>query len=130
VSGFVKKQLPMLLVSQMGGGSSGNSSNSNSSGSSVSVQDALRATFLEVDANLAASTIDCEFSGCTCAVAHLQVRTCGVALCCCSDQSLLLRDHKTLESFTSHGLQLLTLSAVLRCLWCPEAAGACFTHPH
>lgn len=71
VSGFVKKQLPMLLVSQMGG----SSNSSNSSGSSVSVQDALRATFLEVDANLAASTIDCEFSGCTCAVAHLQGTT-------------------------------------------------------
>lgn len=69
VSGFVKKQLPMLLVSQMGG-----SSNSSGSSGSTSMQDALRATFLEVDANLAASSIDCEFSGCTCAVAHLQVR--------------------------------------------------------
>jgi hypothetical protein len=37
------------------------------------VQDALRESFLEVDGNLAASSIDCEFSGCTCAVAHLQV---------------------------------------------------------
>jgi hypothetical protein len=61
VSGFVKKQLPMLLVGQMGGGKS-------------SVQDALHASFLEVDENLEASTIDCEFSGCTCAVVHLQVR--------------------------------------------------------
>lgn len=58
VSGFVKKQLPMLLVNHLG---------------KHSVQDALRASFLEVDANLGASSIDCEFSGCTCAVAHLQV---------------------------------------------------------
>jgi hypothetical protein len=65
VSGFVKKQLPMLLVSHMGGDGSVHGSSS--------VQEALRESFLEVDTNLAASSIDCEFSGCTCAVAHLQV---------------------------------------------------------
>lgn len=77
VSGFVKKQLPMLLVSQMGAGNGGSGTGS----SSVSVREALRATFLEVDENLAASTIDCEFSGCTCAVAHLQVRSRWGAWC-------------------------------------------------
>jgi len=59
VSGFVKKQLPMLLVNHL---------------SSLGVQDALHSAFLEVDGGLAASNIDCEFSGCTCAVVHLQVR--------------------------------------------------------
>lgn len=59
----------MLLVSHMGG--DGNDSSGSGHGSSV--QDALRESFLEVDGNLAASSIDCEFSGCTCAVAHLQV---------------------------------------------------------
>lgn len=60
----------MLLVSHMGAGT--DSSSGGQAGSS-SVQEALRGAFLEVDANLAASNIDCEFSGCTCAVAHLQV---------------------------------------------------------
>lgn len=60
VSGFVKKQLPMLLVNHL---------------SSLGVQDALHSAFLEVDGGLAASNIDCEFSGCTCAVVHLQGRT-------------------------------------------------------
>lgn len=65
MSGFVKKQLPMLIVSHL--------TNSNGSGPALSVQEALRESFLEVDDNLGASSIDCEFSGCTCAVAHLQV---------------------------------------------------------
>lgn len=69
VSGFVKKQLPMLLVSHMDVEGHGNGG-SDSSG----VREALRGAFLEVETNLEASSIDCEFSGCTCAVAHLQVR--------------------------------------------------------
>lgn len=74
VSGLVKKQLPMLLVSHMSSGSNGGADGSSGSSKPGSVQQALRGAFLEVDANLAASNIDCEFSGCTCAVAHLQVR--------------------------------------------------------
>jgi hypothetical protein len=69
VSGFVKKQLPLVLVSHMSSGST-RSSDARITG----LHQALRASFLDVDDNLAASSVDCEFSGCTCAVAHLQVR--------------------------------------------------------
>jgi hypothetical protein len=38
------------------------------------MQGALTATFLAADRQLAHSGIDCELSGCTCTVAHLEVR--------------------------------------------------------
>lgn len=59
VSGFVKQQLPMMLVGHLTSG--------------MAVQQALSAGFLEVDRGLAASRIDCEFSGSTCSVAYLKV---------------------------------------------------------
>jgi len=59
VSGFVKQHLPILLVSQFT--------------SQPSEQNALKAGFLEVDAALAESRIDCEFSGSTCVVVYMKV---------------------------------------------------------
>lgn len=72
VSAFVKQHLPLLLVDRLKSG--------------APVGDALSETFLEVDERLAASSIDCEFNGTTCVVAHLQVGgcvCCGVCLCLC-----------------------------------------------
>lgn len=58
VSAFVKQHLPILLVDHLTSGST--------------AQRALSEGFLEVDARLGASRIDCEFSGSTCAVAYLR----------------------------------------------------------
>lgn len=60
MSGYVKKSLPMLLVHHITAG--------------LPLREALAVSFQEVDQGLADSDIDCEFSGCTCAVAHLTVR--------------------------------------------------------
>jgi hypothetical protein len=54
--------------------SNGNGIGSQKGGSHM--RQALHGAFLEVDGGLA-SNIDCEFSGCTCAVTHLQVRHAG-----------------------------------------------------
>jgi len=59
VSSFVKQHLPILLVDYLTNGST--------------PQRALSEVFLEVDARLGASRIDCEFSGSTCVVAYLKV---------------------------------------------------------
>ena len=55
----MKQHLPIILVNHLTSG--------------MGVQEALKAGFLEVDKNLAASRIDCEFSGSTCSVAYLKV---------------------------------------------------------
>jgi hypothetical protein len=60
VSAFVKQHLPLLLVDHL------------ASGCTPAV--ALAEGFLEVDARLGASRIDCEFSGSTCVVAYMRVR--------------------------------------------------------
>jgi hypothetical protein len=59
VSGFVKQHLPILLVQHLTSG--------------LGLKEALTAGFLEVDAGLAGSNVDCEFSGSTCSLAHLKV---------------------------------------------------------
>jgi hypothetical protein len=59
----------MLLVDRIVAGSKASSS----SNSQVVVRHAMRETFARADAGLDRSGIDCEFSGCTCAVLHLQV---------------------------------------------------------
>lgn len=63
VSAFVKQHLPILLVDPLASG--------------ASPRQTLNEGFLEVDARLGASRIDCEFSGSTCVVAHLKVRRMG-----------------------------------------------------
>lgn len=70
VAGFVRKHLPMLLVDRIVAGSKASASSS----SKVVVRQALRETFARADAGLDRSGADCEFSGCTCAVLHLQVK--------------------------------------------------------
>jgi hypothetical protein len=62
VSGFVKQHLPILLVQHLTSG--------------LGLKEALSSGFLEVDAGLASSNVDCEFSGSTCSLAYLKV---GVA---------------------------------------------------
>lgn len=59
MSAFVKQHLPILLVDHLTNGSS--------------PPRALSDGFLEMDARLGASRIDCEFSGSTCVVAYLKV---------------------------------------------------------
>jgi hypothetical protein len=59
VSGFVKQHLPILLVQHLTSG--------------AGLNEALTAGFLEVDAGLASSNVDCEFSGSTCSLAYLKV---------------------------------------------------------
>jgi hypothetical protein len=59
VSGFVKQHLPILLVQHLTSGSG--------------LKEALTSGFLEVDAGLASSNVDCEFSGSTCSLAYLKV---------------------------------------------------------
>ncbi|KAF8065728.1 NHX8 [Scenedesmus sp. PABB004] len=59
VSGFVKQHLPGLLVAALTSGGQ-------------DVPGALRSSFLDVDAALARSAVDCEFSGSTCSLVHMQ----------------------------------------------------------
>ncbi|KAF6264742.1 phosphatase 2C-like domain-containing protein [Scenedesmus sp. NREL 46B-D3] len=61
VSGFVKQHLPILLVQHLTSG--------------LSLKEALSTGFLDVDAGLAGSNVDCEFSGSTCSLAHLKGTT-------------------------------------------------------
>ncbi|WIA16852.1 hypothetical protein OEZ85_013785 [Tetradesmus obliquus] len=61
VSGFVKQHLPILLVQHLTSG--------------AGLKEALSSGFLEVDAGLAGSKVDCEFSGSTCSLAHLKGTT-------------------------------------------------------
>jgi hypothetical protein len=60
----VKQHLPILLVQHLTSG--------------LGLKEALSAGFLEVDAGLAGSNVDCEFSGSTCSLAHLKVGAVGV----------------------------------------------------
>jgi hypothetical protein len=59
VSSFVKQHLPLLLADRLASGDC--------------AMRALSEGFLECDARLGCSRIDCEFSGSTCVVAHLKV---------------------------------------------------------
>jgi hypothetical protein len=59
VSGFVKSNLPIVLVNHIT--------------SSIDLRRAFIQSFLEVDQGLAESKVDCEFSGSTCTVAYLKV---------------------------------------------------------
>lgn len=78
MSSFVKQHLPILLVDHLTSG--------------CHPQAALSHGFLEVDARLGASFIDCEFSGSTCVVAYLKVRTaCGVGWGGVSRRAVLYR---------------------------------------
>lgn len=63
VSSFVKQHLPVALVAHLTSG--------------AAVTRALTGGFLEVDARLGSSRIDCEFSGSTCVVAYVKVRAPG-----------------------------------------------------
>lgn len=63
VSGFVKQHLPIMLINQL------------TASEGADVKQALSNTFLEVDASLSSSRIDCEFSGSTAVVSLLKVRT-------------------------------------------------------
>jgi hypothetical protein len=76
VSGYVKQNLPILLASHLT--------------SNRPVQEALTKGFLEVDKGLGASSrIDCEFSGSTCSVAFLTVRSSGLIAVGVQRQQLL-----------------------------------------
>lgn len=59
MSGFVKQHLPILLVNHLT--------------TEPDVKRALVSGFMEVDAGLGNSRIDCEFSGSTCVVAYMKV---------------------------------------------------------
>lgn len=66
MSAFIKQHLPMLLVDHLTGG--------------LSPRAAMAEVFLQVDARLGASAIDCEFSGSTCVMAYLRVGGCLMGL--------------------------------------------------
>lgn len=68
VSAFVKQHLPILLVDHLSGADGGG----DDGGAGGGAARALAEGFLEVDARLGASRIDCEFSGSTCVVAYLR----------------------------------------------------------
>lgn len=61
VSGFIKQQLPIILVNQLT--------------SKEDPRNALSTGFIEVDQALGNSRIDCEYSGSTCVVAYLNGNT-------------------------------------------------------